>query len=189
MALVDLDGLEAALGYQLRPAEEGIANSVISQVTSGVEAYTGLSFVHVVDDVITTQADSHGIVELHKGPIDLVSSVKNLQGQELLDRIDPFLTNTVQWDGSREVYGLGAFQTVVLTYTHGLAAAPQDLRDVAVSMAARQVINPAGIRQETVGGISVTYASVFGQAGSIAPSNWEQVILDRYRGAVSSLRI
>jgi hypothetical protein len=49
--------------------------------------------------------------------------------------------------------------------------------------------NPSGLRQETVGAISVTYPGIGGEAGTINFSNLEKRVLDKYSKTEKSMRM
>jgi len=93
------------------------------------------------------------------------------------------------WDKMWRLNGLRPWRTYLVTLTHGYEEVPQSIAGVAASMASRQLINPAGIRQETVGATSVTYASVFGEAGALGLSGLEKQILDMYADVAMSWRV
>lgn len=55
---------------------------------------------------------------------------------------------------------------VAITYTHGFATVPADIQAVAIAMTARAWANPAGARQQTIDGYSVTW-----QNGILTPED------------------
>lgn len=169
-----------ALGYDLTPAQTQQIMVIIRQVSSAINSYCQKSWGATAEQVVTMQADEHGKITLRSTPVTDVTFVKDVEGVD---------NGNWTFDGTREISGLEGLETVTITYTHVPAMVPDDVRDVALAMATRQSANPAGIRQETVGSISVTYASTFGNAGSITPSALEQMVLDRYRETEYSLRL
>ncbi|MEU9047501.1 MULTISPECIES: hypothetical protein [unclassified Kitasatospora] len=70
----------------------------------------------------------------------------------------------------------------LVTYTSGYSVVPGDVLAVTLTLAARIINNPADLRQEAVGGVSVTYASETIGA-SLAEAERDQ--LSRYRRRVS----
>ncbi|MGX4737113.1 hypothetical protein [Kitasatospora griseola] len=70
----------------------------------------------------------------------------------------------------------------LVTYTAGYAVVPGDVLAVVLTLAARIINNPADLRQETVGGVSVTYAAETIGAG-LAEAERDQ--LARYRRRVA----
>lgn len=77
-------------------------------------------------------------------------------------------------------------EAVSVTYTHGYAEVPGDVKAVALSAASRVLNNPADIRQEAVGSLSVTYAAETIGA-SLAPADKD--LLARYRRRASTVRL
>jgi hypothetical protein len=47
-----------------------------------------------------------------------------------------------------------------VTYTHGYATIPDDIRGVTLDLAARKMANPSGNRQEGIGSYSISYGDV-----------------------------
>lgn len=66
-------------------------------------------------------------------------------------------TRLMGWPWSR-VQGVWA-DRVRVTYSHGYQEVPDDILDVVLDLAATNLTNPQGLRSETVGGESITYAS------------------------------
>lgn len=181
MALITVVELEAFMGRDFSVGvEETQAEAIIDMVTSMVESYTGTSFTPVVDDVITIQADGQGIVELYSKPVTTVTSVKDINGQEVTDW---------DFDGMATIYNLYPLQVVDITYSHGYQEVPSDIKAVALGASSRIMYNPSGLRQETVGAISVTYPGVGGEAGTINLSRLEREVLDKYARVSQSMRL
>ena len=177
MALLTTTELAAAMGRASRPFsadEEGQAQFIIDEVTAFiVSECDGISFevVNAVDEKM--QADYFGIIEVRKFPVLDITSVKDARtGDEAW----------WDWDDFDTIFDLDSFQTVKVTYDYGYASPPEDLVLVAKALASRGMSNPLGIRQQTVGAISETYAS-----GGL--NDFETKILDRYRPYASSLRL
>jgi hypothetical protein len=73
---------------------------------------------------------------------------------------------------------------VRVTYSHGYAEIPDDIVDVVLDLASTNLINPGGVRSETVGGESVTYATE--TVGNAALTDQHRADLRPYtRGAFS----
>lgn len=75
---------------------------------------------------------------------------------------------------------------VVVTYTHGYATVPADVRAIVLTLAGRVLNNPSDLRQESVGSVSVTYAAETIGA-SLAPIERDQLARYRSRAAVVQL--
>jgi hypothetical protein len=71
----------------------------------------------------------------------------------------------VTWGANGRLYWGGAlwptsFGSVTVTFTHGYAVVPADVRAVTKAVARRMVANPSLARQEAVAGYSATYDGV-----------------------------
>lgn len=75
---------------------------------------------------------------------------------------------------------------VYVTYTHGYATVPADVRAIVLTLAGRVLTNPSDLRQESVGSVSVTYAAETIGA-SLAPIERDQLARYRPRAAVVGL--
>ncbi|MFE5896852.1 hypothetical protein ACFQ67_05440 [Streptomyces sp. NPDC056488] len=77
-------------------------------------------------------------------------------------------------------------QAVTVTYTHGYARVPGDVLAVVLTLAGRVLSNPADLRQESVGSVSVTYsAETIGASLALA----DRDLLARYRRHVAVVRL
>jgi len=72
--------------------------------------------------------------------------------------------------------------TVTATYSHGYASAPQAVRGVVLSAAARIKNNPGGASTQSIDDYSVTYAGLSGSASSL--TDLEKSALNRYKPMV-----
>lgn len=180
MAIITVDELAAFMGRTFSASEQAQAGAIIDVVESAIESETGVSFVHVEDDVILIQADGHGIIELNSKPITNIGSVNDVNGEEI---------DFVDFDGLSCLYNLYPHQVIELTYSHGFTVVPRDIKGVALGSASRVMYNPSGLRQETVGAISVTYPGIGGEAGTINFSSLERTILRKYGEDAASMRL
>jgi hypothetical protein len=172
--------LENFMGREFTPEEEVQAAAIIESVTAVIEDEVDASFEFVEDDVMITQADGHGILEFNERPIVDVTSVT---------KVDETEVDGWEFDGLSTIYNLWPNQVVIVTYSHGFETVPRAIKTVALGMASRIVYNPAGLRQETVGAISVTYPGIGGEAGTVNLSALERKILERYKVAAKSMRL
>lgn len=180
MAIITVQELAAFMGREFTPSESAQASAVIDVVEAAIESETGVSFTQVVDDSIVIQADGHGMIELNRKPVTAVSSVKDVNGVEI---------ESWEFDGLSTIYNLYPSQVVNLVYSHGFAVVPRDIKGVALGSASRVMYNPSGLRQETVGAISVTYPGIGGEAGTINFSSLERTILRKYGDDAASMRL
>src|ERR1044071_10230990 len=93
------------------------------------------------------------------------------------------------WDGLSAIYGLQPNQVVDIVYSHGYSTVPGDIKAVAYGVCSRIMYNPSGLRQETVGAISVTWPGVGGEAGTINFSGLEKKVLAKYSRMAKSMRM
>lgn len=179
MALLTIDQLQTDLGRDSRPLtddEIGTAQFFIDLITAYIESRcVGLSFTEVTDFEWKAQADYHGILELPYYPVTDVTSVKNAKSG---------VETCWDWDEFDTIYDLDPFETVVVTLDYGFDTPPNDLAIVARAVARRMMNNPENIRQQTVGAISETYASVGDQLTA-----FEDGILGKYEPYATSLRL
>lgn len=180
MAIITVTELEAFMGKDFSEEEAIQAQAVLDAVEITIEAVSGLSFTHVPEDTIRIQADGHGIIELESKPVNNVGPIFKMDGTELLDW---------EFDGLGAVYNFFPNQVVDLTYDHGYEEVPKAVRVIALGMASRVMYNPSGLRQETVGAISVTYPGIGGEAGTINMSALERKILEDLTGNARSMRL
>lgn len=180
MAIITTDELAAFMGKTFTPSEAAQAQALIDVVEAAIESETGVSFTPVNDETIRIQADGHGIIELKSKPVTSITSVKDMDGIEV---------DYVEFDGLATLYNLYPNQVVDVTYSHGFGSVPKEIRGVALGAASRVMYNPAGLRQETVGAISVTYPGIGGEAGTINFSALERKILGKYGDDAASMRL
>jgi hypothetical protein len=180
MALITVEELEAFMGRTFTDDEEAQASALIDSVSAVIESETGVSFSVTQDDEVRMQADGYGIIEFSAKPISSVT-VYDVNGT------DPLSYAT--WDGLSAVYGLQPNQVVDIVYSHGYQLVPGDIKAVCYGVCSRIMYNPSGLRQETVGAISVTYPGIGGEAGTINFSRLEQKVLDKYRRSAQSMRM
>lgn len=178
--LITVEELEAFMGREFTEAEEAQAEAIIQTVTAVIESETGVSFELVVDEEIRAQADGYGMIELNAKPIAEVA-VYDIDTDEA--------HQSYIWDGMCTIYGLQPNEVVDIIYSHGYGTVPGDIKAVAYGMSSRILYNPSGLRQETVGAISVTYPGVGGEAGTINLSKLERNVLEKYALGAKSMRL
>lgn len=119
---------------------------------------------------------SRGRVSLPQRPVLSVTGV-TVRGQAL---------SPSQWRLRRDTLYVRGCDEVTVTYTHGYASVPGDVKAVILSAAARVLNNPQDLRQEVAGGLSVTYAAETIGA-SLAPADRD--LLARYRRRASVVSV
>lgn len=180
MGLITVEELEAFMGRTFTDDEEAQAYTLIEAVSSVIESETGVSFSYTEDQEVRMQADGYGIIEFNAKPIASVAVYDVGETDEL---------DYPVWDGLGAVYGLQPNQVVDVIYSHGYQLVPGDIKAVTYGVCSRIMYNPSGLRQETVGAISVTYPGIGGEAGTINFSRLEQKVLDKYRRVNQSMRM
>lgn len=180
MAVITVNELSAFMGKDFTEQEAAQAAILIDTVTALIEDEAGVSFTHIPADTIIIQADGHGIIELNSRPINDVGPIFSMDGEEFTEW---------EFDGMQAVYNFFPLQVVELTYDHGFEAIPARIKAVALGACSRVMYNPSGLRQETVGAISVTYPGIGGEAGTINFSDLERKVLARYAGTGVSMRL
>lgn len=180
MALITAAELAAFMGRTFTDAEQDQAEAIIEAVSAVIESQTGVSFSLVEDEEIRIQADGYGMIELSAKPVIAVTIYDIDETEEL---------SYGCWDGLITVYGLQPNQVVDIIYTHGYTSVPGDIKAVCYGVCSRIVYNPSGLRQETVGAISVTYPGIGGEAGTINFSTLENKVLDKYAIKAKSMRL
>lgn len=180
MSLVSVEELEAFMGRDFSTQEEIQAQAILDNVEALVEsALNGISLTLVENDIIKTQADGHGMIELISKPIHDIVSITDVNGDEIAN---------YEFDGMACIYNLFPLQVVTITLNHGYVTLPADIRTIILGAASRFMNNPSGLRQETVGAISVTYPSVAGEAGTINFSALEKRVIAKYADYNRSMR-
>lgn len=180
MALITTDELAAFMGRTFTETEENQAQMFIDNVSVIIESETGVSFAAVDNEEIRIQADGYGMIELSARPISEISVYD-------IDQTTPLTYGT--WDGLATVYGLQPNQVVDIIYSHGYSVVPGDIKAVCYGVCSRMMYNPGGLRQETVGAISVTYPGIGGEAGTINFSTLERRVLAKYSNTMKSMRL
>ena len=178
VACTTLDEIEDALGRSLTVDEQAKATYYIGVISAFIESYCDLiSLQEVLDDVIRLQADYYGIIELGGGPISSVASVTDVDGTEVTG---------YAFDGSGMISGLAPFQTVDITYSHGLDEVPADIRAIATeAVVGTIVLQLSGpLKTRTVGDVTYSF-----QEGSNVGVQLASGVLDRYKTTEYTMRL
>ncbi|KAA6216392.1 hypothetical protein [Streptomyces filamentosus] len=194
--LATVADLAVMLGRTFTPTQEAQAQALLDQASSVVRAYVRQDITRATTtDTFTmrrpdpTMHRCGGMVTLSQRPIVDISSVK-VNGVEATD----------WWqDGSDLLLSSWAWADppaahrppqVEVTYTHGWDPVPGDIETIVLQAANRVIVNPSGIRSETVGGESVTYLiPAVGEYLGVLLSRTEQKVLDRYRRTAGSVNL
>lgn len=126
------------------------------------------------------QADYDGIIALPRKPVVEVVEVKTVSGA---------IISTFYWNGLDEIDGLEAHQVVDVEYDAGFTSPPDVLKKIAIAAASRQMLNPSGIRQQTIGAISETFGTPGAVSGAVYFSSLELQILNKYATTMDTWRL
>ncbi|MFJ4794021.1 hypothetical protein [Kitasatospora purpeofusca] len=158
---------ELAAWMQQTPDElPASASLVLDTVSAIVRAEARQHFTRRTTTVELQPRD--GFVTLPQRPVVKVVSVRFASGGWRLFR--------------DRLYVPAGTGLVEVTYEHGYTEVPGDVRAVVLTAAARVLNNPSDLRQETAGGVSVTYAAETIGA-SLSPADRD--LLARYRRRVA----
>lgn len=173
-AFVTITEYETFLGRTFTAGTEtNQATQALELATSFVQNYTGQHIFQVVNDEVELwPRSSPNVVILPEMPVTSVVSVIDSDGLAV--------TGWTLRPGGVLRLDTGWNAPVTVTYTHGYAVIPDDIKLATMRTASAFTANPSGnVRQESIGSYSVTY----GSAGS-TPSGIggiDQLILARYR--------
>jgi hypothetical protein len=188
--------LATLLGRTFTPEQELQAQALLDQASSVVRSYvrqditramtTDTFTMRRVDPVLHRCA---GAVTLPQRPVVDIDTVK----------VNDVVTSDWWQDGNDLLLRSGAWDQppaanrapqVTVTYTHGYDEVPGDIKAIVLQAANRVIVNPSGIRSETVGGESVTYLiPAVGEYLGVLLSRTEQKVLDRYRRSAGSVSL
>ncbi|MFJ7250763.1 hypothetical protein ACIQWA_39830 [Kitasatospora sp. NPDC098652] len=165
-------------GWLQRTTEElpESAALVLDTASAVVRAEAGQRFTRGTTTVAVTPRGS--VAYLPQRPVVSVQLVR--RGGIVLPAEDYRL-----WRDELHFRQLG-FGPAYVTYTHGYAEVPADVRALVLTLAGRVLTNPRDLRQESVGAVSVTYAAETIGA-SLAPVERDQLARYRRRAAVLPL--
>lgn len=178
----------ASFGYVLDPTS---GPQFISRASARIRGYTGQTISRVIDDVVDLTV-VRGTIWLPQRPADKPTSVV-IGGNVFLENStwhwDPVNTrlvdvttrfssaNWAMWDRYNEY--------ATITYSHGFTVIPDEVLEVVCAVAYRLANSTdgreTGRAQESVGGVSVTFATeATVSAASLLPG--EKATLDRVLG-------
>jgi hypothetical protein len=185
------------LGRSIEDEEVARADLLLQLASAAVQAAAQQTIALVEDDEVSLMGNYSGELWLPERPVIDVSeiTVRHGWGQAAVVTVP---VGEIQWErrglvqralanvetnGPCLPYGGwgGPLATVDVTYSHGWQTVPDDLRGVALAVAARSFANPNGVRSKTIeGSISVTYSDATADVG-VGLSEDEHRICRRYR--------
>lgn len=193
MAFATEAELEAYTGTSIATTR---AELLLDLATGAIRAYTNQTISRVTSDVVVLPGSWSNRLELPERPVVSVATVK-------IDDTTLVADTDYVWDGrwtllrgtseagvlvindgplisSHGDWG-GAGAQVTVTYTHGFATIPDDIKGVCLALAARSLASPDGVNSESVGSYSVSYSR---SGGAVSLLDEERRLLDRYRRRV-----
>lgn len=195
-SLVTVADFAARLGRTFTPAQELQAQALLDDASSVVRAHIRLdiSRATTTDTFTMRRADPllhrcGGVVTLPQRPVvDIAAvTVNGTATQDWWQEGDEVLVRAWSWDQPPAAHRA---PQVAVTYTHGWDPVPGEIQAIVMQAANRVMVNPSGIRSETVGGESVTYLiPAVGEYLGVLLSNTEKKVLDRYRRTAASVRL
>lgn len=194
--LISVGELADFLGADVDP-ESSKANLAVALATAAVQAATRQTIVAVADDVFVTQGNYTRSLKLPERPVTEVSAVTITPAGGTAIAV-PASAYTVDSAGRLELataltelgslgweadYWGGVESLVSVTYSHGFAVIPDELKAIALARAVRFYTNPAGVQAETILGYSVTY----GRPAELGFLPDEADILSKFRRKTGAL--
>ena len=155
--------------------EDTSAIAALETASAFVEAYLGQEIALVEDDEIVLDGTGTRVLLLPSYPVTDVAEVL-VDEEALVEGTD------YEWSKTGELRRLGqrwptSLRSIEVTYSHGYATVPAAIVGVVAAVAGRIYDAPLTVRQESIGGYSVTYNGNGGASFQAA----EMVVLDRYR--------
>jgi hypothetical protein len=161
------------------PDDDAAASLALRTATAIVQAETRQTLFYVAADTVTLTGGSNRLY-LPERPIIGTPVVAGFPAAGYDHRHGLIIRRRGVWESA-----------VTVTYSHGYATIPDDIRGATLSIAARlyrRADPDAGlIASETIGSYSVTYARSAVNAGELADD--ERRILARYRRAAMALSL
>lgn len=183
-ALATVADVEAVTGRTFAAgAETNRVTRLLELASAAVRAYTGQTLSAVADDVVPVRPDGGYRFRLPQRPVTAVASIT--RGGS------PLAATSYWWSRAgmvESVYGTWGVDVLTVTYSHGFTPVPDDVILAVCQIVARNLVNPEGIRSETIGETSVVYAipaSGFGLGVGLGPV--ERGLLGSYRRPVGRI--
>lgn len=163
-------------GFMQQDLDTFTATQAITNASSRFESEADTRFA-VSAHVYSTEGYGQQAISLPRQPVVAVTSV-TVDGLATADYVlrGSTLYRLARWGGTSPYAAL-----LVVTYTYGWAAPPDDVKEAVLFMAAQSYGNPSGVQRIQIDDYSETYAP----NGSAPPADW-RATARRYRvGAVA----
>lgn len=157
MALATIEQLESYLGTVITgPAAVASAQLALDIASDAVEKYIGYTLEEIEDDVVSVDGTRNYVFLLPAYPVTEITSIVE----------DGVMLETDEYEFSqfgivKKLNGLwtNKLNGIVITYTHGFVDIPMSIVGVVLSLAGRIKDGSSNIKQESIGGYSITYAN------------------------------
>ena len=155
MTYATVNDVGNAVGRYIDPADP-YATAALETATAMVQEYIGRDISRIEDDVETIDGSGTSIIQLTHYPVETVTTVTE-DGETLTS--DDF-----EWSADGYLRRIGniwnpSLRSIVVTYTHGYDPIPDSIRYITATAASRILDTPSTIKQESIGGYSVTYTA------------------------------
>lgn len=172
--------LAAMLQRTFSAAETTAAEWALDNATAAIKNYSRQRIEFVANDAVVLRGNWSDILWLPERPVTAVASVT-------VGTAAVLSTSSYTWSRHGLLHAPtgwgGPHDVVTVTYSHGFAVVPDDVKAVCLSAAARSFGNPDNLRSETIGSYAVTYnTSATGEGVLLSRS--EKETLRRYRPTV-----
>lgn len=139
---------DLAAATQRSELDPAAADLALASASAVIRSWTRQSITQVIDDVVTLRVLHHSELVLPQRPVTSVSRVR-VNSLTLLDWVlsGDRLLRTGGW---RRLPGTTTYPDpglVEVTYTHGYAEIPDEIRAVCLDLAAMTLTNPGGLRE------------------------------------------
>lgn len=193
--LVSAAELAIHLGTSFDATQTARAEQIITAVSGTVQRYCNrYQLVSVADDEITLRGSYSYELHLPRGPVTAVSSVvvdgtattdydlvKDHLIRTSFEDQAPFNRPLVPHWGGPDI-------VIEVTYTHGLAAVPDEVKAVVFDLASRAYSNPSSVRSTSIDNYSVTFAGEL-SGSSLALTPDQKVALQHFHIGARSARL
>lgn len=168
------------------PVDGTAADLALASASAMIRSWTRQSITRVVDDVAKLRVIDCRELVLPQRPIESVSEVK-VNSVVLVDWVlsgDRLL----RAGGWHHLPGTTTYPDpglVQVTYTHGWADVPDDVRAVCLDLASTTLTNPSGLRSVSIDDYSRTFASETLGSGTLSAAH--KAILAAYRPRIGTV--
>jgi hypothetical protein len=177
--------LAALVQTEVNEAAAGVA---LASASAMIRGWTRQTISRVVDDTVSLRAPAGYERELvlPQRPVQSVSRVE-INGVPLVDWVLSS-DRLLRYCGWRYLPGRAPYLDpglVTVTYTHGWAEVPEDVRAVCLDIASMTITNPSGLRTVQIDDYSRTFAAETLGSGTLSEAH--KSILSDYRRRVGTV--